>query len=240
MTKRMLQNFGTWINRVLGIMGLKLIKIYPGSFSSIDIWNFNDEFEDIFGKIKNTVGVSKRSLFILYQTLHQASSVAGDIAECGVYKGGSAYLLAEVSSRLAPQKTIYLFDTFKGLPEPNPRYDHSYVKSRYKDTSVEVVKSFLRRFNNYQIYEGLFQDTLHSIADKTFCLVHIDCDLYDSVSTCCQFFYPRLTWGGIMIFDDYGYTIDWPGAKLAVDEYFSDKKEKPIWLPTGQCVMTKL
>lgn len=51
-------------------------------------------------------------------------------------------------------------------------------------------------------------------------------------------FVPRLTNGGIILYDDYGFLCA-PGAKLAVDEFFSDKPEKPIWLTTGQCLVVK-
>jgi O-methyltransferase len=42
-----------------------------------------------------------------------------------------------------------------------------------------------------------------------------------------------------MVFDDYGF-LTCPGAKKAVDEFFSDKREYPCYLPTGQAIVTKL
>jgi len=229
------------LNKIAGIFGLVVLKKSPYGSYFIDIWDYNDEFEAIYGKIESLAGVTKRSLYLIYQALHQTCSIPGDIAECGVYRGGSAYLIAEVINKLAPQKTIFLFDTFKGLPDGNTEYDPALDKqSAYQDTSVESVKALLGKFNNCNINEGLFEDTLTSITEKTFCFVHIDCDLYDSIKYSCEFLYPRLNTGGMMVFDDYGYTIDWPGAKLAVDEFFKDKKEKPIHLPTGQGVIIKL
>lgn len=41
-----------------------------------------------------------------------------------------------------------------------------------------------------------------------------------------------------MVFDDYGF-LSCPGAKLAVDQFFSDKPEYPCHLPTGQCFVIK-
>ncbi len=228
------------LDRFFGMFGLTLLKKYSYGPYVIDIWNFGQDFEEIYAKIKGTVGVTKRSLFIIYQVLPQVSSVAGDVAECGVYKGGSAYLIAKAINRLAPQKNLHFFDTFAGMPDPSVEHDSVRRKNMYQDTSVENVKSLLGEFSKCHIHQGLFQETLTSIADKTFCFVHIDCDLYDSILYCCQFFYPRLNQGGLMIFDDYGYTIDWPGAKRAVDEFFSDKKEKPIHLPTGQGLVVKI
>jgi hypothetical protein len=228
------------VNRLLGRCRLVMLKKRPYGPYVIDIWNFDNKFEEIYTKIKNVVGVTKRSLFIIYQTLIQVSSITGDVAECGVYKGGSASLIAQTINKLAPRKGIHLFDTFKGLPDPNFNYDSSHGQGMFQDTSVESVRALLSGLDNVNIQQGLFQETFPSIADNTFCFVHIDCDIYESILYCCQFFYPRLNQGGIMIFDDYGYTIDWPGAKRAVDDFFRDKREKPIHLPTGQGFVIKL
>ncbi len=62
--------------------------------------------------------------------------------------------------------------------------------------------------------------------------------IYRSVRDCCEFFYPRMETGGVMLFDDYG-KFTCLGAKLAVDEYFTDKPEKPYYLPSGQCFIHK-
>ena len=55
----------------------------------------------------------------------------------------------------------------------------------------------------------------------------------------CEFVYPRLVPGGMMVFDDYGF---WscPGARMAVDQFFAEKLERPLALPTGQAIVTKL
>ena len=39
--------------------------------------------------------------------------------------------------------------------------------------------------------------------------------------------------GGLMRFDDYGFATC-PGARRAIDEFFADKAEPIIDLPTGQ------
>ncbi len=59
-----------------------------------------------------------------------------------------------------------------------------------------------------------------------------------SVLDCCQFFYPWLVSGGMMVFDDPGFA-DCAGAKIAVDEFFTDKEEFPIHLATGQVLVVK-
>jgi O-methyltransferase len=69
--------------------------------------------------------------------------------------------------------------------------------------------------------------------------VHIDVDIYQSVSDCCAFFYPRMLAGAIMILDDYGF-VTCPGVKPAVDAFLADKPETPVYLPTGQCMIVRI
>lgn len=50
--------------------------------------------------------------FIIYSIALSQSKLDGDMAEVGVYQGGSAKLISEAKGN----KTLYLFDTFTGLP----------------------------------------------------------------------------------------------------------------------------
>ena len=54
----------------------------------------------------------------------------------------------------------------------------------------------------------------------------------------CEFFYPRLSPGGIIVFDDYGYKKA-TGCKKAVDDFFADKPDKPTLIGTGQAILIK-
>jgi hypothetical protein len=70
-------------------------------------------------------------------------------------------------------------------------------------------------------------------------MAHIDVDLYQSTLDCCEYFYPRLVPGGILLFDEYGFAAA-RGEKDAVDQFFADKRESPIVLLSGQAVVVKL
>ena len=101
-------------------------------------------------------------------------------------------------------KILHLFDTFSGLPPLDPEKDICKWDD-FSDTSLEEVSSFLKGYQNIKFHKGLFEDTLHSVQEEKFCFVHVDCDLYWSVRQCCEFLYPRMVVGGIMVFDDYGF-----------------------------------
>ncbi len=152
----------------------------------------------------------------------QKLELKGDIAEVGVYKGGSAKLLAITFS----DKTVHLFDTFVGHPSTyNREIDGKYHwMGRFNDVSLQEVKEYLKDYKNVIIYKGIFPETAKPIKDKVFCFVHVDCDIYQSVMDCCIFFYPRLVPNGVMLFDDYTSSTC-PGATKAVKEFIQDKIE---------------
>ena len=50
----------------------------------------------------------------------------------------------------------------------------------------------------------------------------LDCDLYGSYLVALDFIWPRLSSGGIIYLDEY-YSLKFPGARLAVDEFFDNK-----------------
>ena len=101
------------------------------------------------------------------------------------------------------------------------------------------VKQQLSSFQHMTEFRaGWMPDTFVGLEDKQYAFVHIDVDFYQSTLDCCGYFYTRLTPGGILLFDEYG----WPsahGEKVAADEYFADKPERPIALITGQALVLK-
>jgi hypothetical protein len=81
--------------------------------------------------------------------------------------------------------------------------------------------------------KGHFPESALQVPDETvFCLVHIDCDLYSTISSALLYFYPRLLPGGYLIVHDYA-SLCWDGAERAVDEFFADKPEAVLPLTDG-------
>jgi O-methyltransferase len=171
---------------------------------------------------------------ILCSLADQASGLPGEVWECGVYRGGTAMLLAD---RLAATgRTLRLFDTFEGMPETNAARDW-HKPGDFKDTSIESVRS---RVNGagVQFHKGLIPETFRGLESSRIAFAHVDVDIYSAVRACCEFIFPRLSVGGIMVFDDYGYRTC-PGARAAVDEFFRGQLTVPLVLPTGQAIVFK-
>lgn len=227
---------GELIKKGLARFGLQSQWLQSDKHSPIRLWDDDAQFNSLMKQVLGHTIVNKTRCFMIYQFAKQVANLSGDVAEVGVYKGGTARLLAKTFEPTG--KTVHLFDTFSGMPPTDENKDH-HKEGDFNDTSLESVKTYLSDCRNVRFYQGLFPVTSVPIENMAFCLVHIDADIYKTVLDCCKFFYPRLGKGCVMIFDDYGF-LSCPGAKMAVEEFFSDKPERICYLPTGQCFIIRL
>jgi hypothetical protein len=158
-------------------------------------------------------------MFLLAMNLRaiERRGISGAMAEVGVYKGNSARVLREV----APDRDLYLFDTFCGAR--NEAQAGPPVKVLFSDTSVDGVRALVGIDVKTHYCVGSFPSTLAMIEPTTeFALVHLDCDDYHTTLAACEFFYPRLPKGGMTIVHDYENGA-WPGVSRAIDEYLNGR-----------------
>lgn len=160
-----------------------------------------------------------------------AQKLPGDFAEVGVYKGNTAKLVAEVKGI----KALHLFDTFEGLPAFSSVDDFALSEQQYAE-SLPNVRAYLDKYSNIHFYKGMFPDTATPVEKKQFAFVHLDLDLYQSTLDSLKFFYPRMSPRGMIISHDYS-TIS--GVRQAFDEFFADKPELILEMPTSQCLIVK-
>jgi len=202
------------------------------------------EHEDFFVQAK--LGVKVRGIpdircYFLQTCLRSIKDVPGDIAECGVREGKSSQFMLYA---LNADRKLYLFDSFEGLSDPVKGKDSlesaidARTGRRIFARDVEVVKATFAPWSNVEIMQGWIPERFKEVEDKKFAFVHIDVDLYQPTMDSLEFFYPRLEKHGIIICDDYGSGA-YPGARKALDEFFSQRPEKPIELPQGQAFIIK-
>lgn len=169
-----------------------------------------------------------------YQVLSCAratSKIPGDIAEVGVYRGGSARLMCEVRG----SRTLNLFDTFEGLPSTDS-LDSRFAGGQYA-ASFEAVRTYLAPFPDVHIYKGLFPATSGPILGKRFSFVHLDVDLYQPTRDSLEFFYPRVNSGGMFLIHDYLWA---DGVRKAVQGFFASRSETIMELAGAYCGVVKL
>jgi hypothetical protein len=182
--------------------------------------------------------------FVLYSMAQSLAALPGDTVECGVFTGASSFLMCLATAGVVPGRLHHVFDSFSGLSEPEavdaPRDGHTFRWQKHDLlVPLEKVKKNLSRFEHIRYYQGWIPTRFQEVADRRFCLVHVDVDLYQPTLDSIAFFYERLVPGGMIVCDDYGSSAC-PGAKQAFDEFMADKPEKRvIHLPTSQGFIVK-
>ncbi len=153
----------------------------------------------------------------IYQAIDKAPP--GEIWECGVFRGDNAL---NMRAHIAGRRTLRLFDTFTGQPYSGPHDTHEV--GSMNDTSLELVQARFAGDASVIIHPGAMPSTFVGLEGSIIAAVNIDVDNHDSVKACLEFIYPRVPSGGYIILDDYGCG-SCPGAKLATDQFLSDKPE---------------
>lgn len=176
-------------------------------------------------------------LAVLHSLSTDCLSLGGEFWECGVYKGGTAGMLAHIIKDSQKDIKLRLFDTFTGLPDADLEKDEGSWIGLFNDTSAKAVRSKIKSIlPTATVYEGYIPDTFAGLEDSKIAFAHIDTDMYKSYIDCLEFIWPRMIKGGVIVFDDYGYC---PGAYKAVNEFFSDKEAKHVALQTIQAIVRK-
>ncbi len=147
--------------------------------------------------------------------------IKGNFAELGVFRGEASKIIHS----LAPEKKLYLFDTFEGFPMKF--LENKGDAHRYKNTKLELVKKNIGNLNNIIIRKGIFPETTTGLESETFAFVYLDADLYKSTLEGLDFFYPRISEGGYIFLHDYNNPQESnAGVLRAVREFMANKKEK--------------
>lgn len=162
-----------------------------------------------------------------------ATGVPGDLVECGVWRGGSAMVMAATLQELGvADRDLYLFDTFTHMPLPGEHdvdvfgqhageyYDVASESEAFRYLSLAAVQDavastgFPRERTHF--VQGMVEDTIPGQVPDGIALCRLDTDWYESTAHEMEHLYPRLAPGGVLIIDDYGH---FQGSRKAVDEY---------------------
>ena len=212
---------------------------YPYTFTTYAPW-FEAEFLARYDAVRGRTLVTEDRCYTLETLGRYAATLDGAFAECGTYRGGTAYLVAAMLRDAGHgNRPFHLFDTFRGMPDTAVPERDWHKPGDLADTSPDEVARFLGSFPNVQLHPGTIPETFAAVRDGRFAFVHVDVDLYPSTYDCCAFFYDRLVPGGVLVCDDYGFADFRMAAKKAVDDFFARRPEVPLALHTGQCLIIK-
>lgn len=200
------------------------------------------EFERCITRCSPYTMTTRERLYSVYQAVRYIvnAEIAGDIAECGVWRGGSAMMAA--SALLAGGDTdrrLWLYDTFTGMPEPgtedtgihgedahaewerNERGNRNeWCYSPEDDVRANMLSTGLTA-ERIEFVAGMVEDTIPARLPEAIALLRLDTDWYESTRHELEHMFPRLSPGGVLIIDDYGH---WAGVRKAVDEYLGEQR----------------
>ena len=229
---------------------IKFFEIFGYELKRIN--NFNDRYgnfiveidekkRDFIKYFQKICLASELNLWSINQSIEYIynEKIEGDIVECGVYNGNTLALIGKISEDLNLQKKIWGYDTFDGFVDNtftvNDRDFKTGKEIKYKKTDVyyslddvkkNINKNDPKNFEKYILIKGDIIKTLNVEKNlpKKISFLRMDTDIYQTTKKQLELLYPRLSVGGVLHIDDYGWMS---GVKDAVDEYFKDKK---IWL----------
>jgi hypothetical protein len=206
---------------------------------------FDPETEFLWNRVKSYTMTTIERIDALRVTVEylQANSIAGDIVECGVWRGGSMMAVALTLLRLGGNRRLWLYDTFSGMTPPGSedrdfqgRAAADLLAAEDPETSYIWCKSPLTRVRSaiaetgypmeqIEFVVGAVEKTIPLRAPESISFLRLDTDWFESTHHELCHLWPRLVNGGVLIIDDYGY---WAGARKAVHQYFSEVGLRPF------------
>lgn len=154
-----------------------------------------------------------------------ADGVTGDFIETGVWRGGACiYMRAILKAHGVTDRTVYVADSFEGLPPPDPeKYPADAGDRHFTYDALAISREQVQaNFEKYGLLDeqvvflkGWFKDTLPGLAAERLAVVRLDGDMYESTMDGLVNLYPKLSPGGFLVIDDFAL----PGCQQAIADY---------------------
>lgn len=155
----------------------------------------------------------------------RTEGITGDVAETGVWRGGAAiFMKGYLSIWGMNDRSVWVADSFEGLPKPTRHEDRGYDFSADKMPILAIsLKEVHDNFTRYglmddsvHLLKGWFRDTLPTAPIENLALLRLDGDLYESTMDALEALYHKVVTGGFVIVDDYG---DLEPCRRAIHEF---------------------
>ena len=192
--------------------------------------------------VANATTEQEKSLVWRVHTLcwagRHALALPGDFAECGVYRGFCFGVLAQYLDFAARDKTLFLYDTFEGIPEAyNSENRSNAVYAREHDLFERVVARF-EAYPNVRVIQGVVPESFATEVPDAIALLHLDMNSAASEIAALDVLYDRVVPGGIILFDDFGWT-GYVKQTVAEIDFMKRRGVSILELPTGQGMVIK-
>lgn len=212
--------------------------------------DFDDDAKATIEAVRPFTMTSADKLFALITATRYVAQhgIAGDVVECGVWRGGSMQAVARTLIAAGDtSRDLHLFDTYEGMPpagdrdvrhdgrpaaellESLPRDSKTWAVASLEDVQ-EGFASVAYPRERVHFVKGRVEETVPDRAPDPIALLRLDTDWYESTKHELEHLYPRLVSGGVLVLDDYGW---WKGARDAVDEWLAATGERLLLVRAG-------
>lgn len=206
-------------------------------FATYSPWLNDAAFLQLHQAMREHTLVDLYRCYELWTLATQMATVEGAFLEVGVWRGGTGALLAAAAQ--SSGKAVYLADTFTGVVKAGA-LDTAYVGGEHADTSADIVRGLVATMGlpNVTLLQGIFPDDTGHHIDGPIAMLHCDVDVYTSAREVVQWALPRLSRGGCIVFDDYGF-LGCEGVTRYVNELRSDRSLVFVHNLNGHAVFIK-
>ncbi len=173
-------------------------------------------------------------------------NIDGDIVEFGCYIGTTSLFIQRIikNSTIINKKRFYVYDSFDGLPEKTNQ-DISPIGKDFKRGVLKInKKKLLLEFKKANltppiIYKSWFSQIPEVALPSSIAFAFLDGDFYTSILDSLKIVWPRLSFKGQVIIDDYNRDA-LPGVSKAITSYFNPKFNFKLKSTNNLAIITKI
>ncbi len=172
----------------------------------------------------------------------------GDFVECGVNAGFFSSAIMQKLDWDVLGRRFYLIDTFRGpvldqysaeeVRDGRLALAQQTIRAGAYVTDIDRVRANFAGWRNVVILQGAIPDVLRATDFGTIAFVHIDLNCALPERAAFEFFWDRLSRGGVVLLDDYGYYRH-DRQREAIHEAACARGVEVLSLPTGQGVLIR-
>jgi O-methyltransferase len=185
-------------------------------------------------RLSRLAGTTLLEAAFILRALEQTKNLDGDWCEYGVAHGRTSALLAQVMMQQRRPRTLWLNDSFEGLPEPHEKdvlLHDIFSKgsmAAYKGAIsfpeayvIDELHSVKQGSDWYRINKGwITAKSLAVNSPSRISFAFLDMDFYKSTYDVLRLLIEKMPTGGVAILDDYGFFSE--GVKTAAQEILAE------------------
>jgi hypothetical protein len=183
--------------------------------------------------------VREQTLYLLSQEIYR-KGIGGEVAEIGVSSGKFASKI----NKVFPDRMLYLYDTYEGVPHADREHaisvgwgEKQYVMDE-TGTDTDIILQQMPNRDKCVFKRGLFPESFDS--DVEYAFISLDIDFYNSTRRGLEMTYSSLSEGGYIMVHDY-HNLAFPESQKAIIDFCDTNRVNYVPIPDngGSIIIAK-